>query len=70
MSTETTKEGAIVFVCDFVSCREPRLDTGTDNIRGSIAKAKEAGWLARKRGDVWKHYCCAVHESAAWRVGG
>ncbi len=60
MTTERIK-GEIAFHCDTRGCSEG-IETGTKDFSEAKDTANEAGWLFRKRGDDWKHFCCRGHE--------
>lgn len=55
MSIECTFYGApITFSCD--DCGEVE-ETRCTDFGGAMAKFKSHGWVARKKGDQWEHYC-------------
>jgi len=47
-------EGPIAFCCD--GCGEID-ETRCSNFSGAMAKVKSHGWVARKDGDDWLHFC-------------
>ena len=46
--------GPIAFCCD--ECGEVD-ETHCENFDGALAKVRSHGWVARKDGDDWFHYC-------------
>ncbi len=59
-------KGSIAFFCDLKGCEEG-VETGERDFKEASNHAKSEGWLFRKRGDVWKHFCSEGHEEMDYR---
>lgn len=65
MASERIK-GNVSFSCDTRGCNEDiETDYGDFLVASGVAKAE--GWVFRKRGAEWKHYCCSNHEDMDFR---
>lgn len=45
---------SVVFDCD--GCSND-FDSDTNDSREAVAEVKKDGWIVRKAGDDWEHYC-------------
>lgn len=68
MSTDRIK-GKIAFLCDGADCSEG-LETDHAEFAEALEQAKEEGWLVRKRGETWMHFCSSGCEGADYRERG
>lgn len=64
MSVHRVKDNRVAFECD--NCREG-FESTRHNFRAALEEAKAEGWVTRKRGEDWKHFCSEKCENEDFR---